>query len=215
MRMLGCLSKCQICLGLMMLVLAGTADYVSHRTSTVRFHGLAEVAAMYFIIMGVVGIFGSASRRRGLVISGMVMGIHAVGIVSPAAIISSSFDIHFYKQKCWGECDWSLLSASIPANSRCQILCGDAGNENRRRSMSRLGTDYRLDAGLISLAGAEFFLSIAVTALCARQIFGTNFASSQRGGDSLASVANRANSTLTEKHMELQPLNKDVEDEKT
>ena len=64
------------------------------------------------------------------------------------------------------------------------------------RSMSRLGTDYRLDAGLISLAGAEFFLSIAVTALCARQIFGTNFNTDQRGVDSLASVVNRANSTL-------------------
>jgi len=50
----------------------------------------------------VVGIFGSASRRRGLIITGMVMGIHAVGIVAPAAIISSSFDIHFYKQSCWG-----------------------------------------------------------------------------------------------------------------
>lgn len=39
-------------------------------------------------------------------------------------------------------------------------------------TMSRLGTDYRLDAGLISLAILELLLSVVTTVLCCRQVFG-------------------------------------------
>uniref|UniRef100_A0A915EMR1 Uncharacterized protein n=1 Tax=Ditylenchus dipsaci TaxID=166011 RepID=A0A915EMR1_9BILA len=169
---LRCLSKCHISLSLVLLVLASLADYVSYRVNTVRMHGLAECCAFYFIVMGVIGIFGSASHRRGLIIAFMLMGLHGVIIFAPMIIIASSFDIHFYKRECWGSCDWHLLSASIPKNSRCQILCGDNIDSNQKSSMSRLGTDYRLDAGLITLAIMEMLLSLATTALCFKEVFG-------------------------------------------
>lgn len=38
--------------------------------------------------------------------------------------------------------------------------------------MTRLGTDYRIDSGLIALAIIEFFLSIFTAILCFKQIFG-------------------------------------------
>ncbi len=104
------------------------------------------------VFFSIIGIFGSASQRRGLIITFLVMGIHAVTMIAPMAIVYSSFDIHFYKvafhlyhmcvvrmgrfrvqKECWGACDWHLLSASLPKNSRCQILCGDEIEENRRR----------------------------------------------------------------------------------
>lgn len=197
---LKCLSKCHIVISLVLLVLAALADYVSYRVNTVRFHGLAECCALYFLIVGVLGIFGSASHRRGLIIAFMIMGLHGVLIFAPIIIISSSFDIHFYNNQCWGECDWHLLSASLPKNSRCQILCGDNIDSNLKSSMSRLGTDYRLDAGLISLAILEFFLSLTTTGLCVRQIFGCS---------SREQPANTAGTNV-----ELQPLNTNPEERK-
>lgn len=38
--------------------------------------------------------------------------------------------------------------------------------------MTRLGTDYRIDAGLIALAIIELFLSVYTAFLCFKQIFG-------------------------------------------
>uniref|UniRef100_A0A914C1A5 Uncharacterized protein n=1 Tax=Acrobeloides nanus TaxID=290746 RepID=A0A914C1A5_9BILA len=170
---LKCLSKCHVVVALVMLILALAADYVSYRVNTVRLHGVAEVCAAYFLLMGIIGICGSASHRRGLIIAFMLMGLHAAFIFAPIVIIVSSFDIHFFNHECWGECDWTLLSASLPRDSRCQILCGkEAIDENRLSTMSRLGTDYRIDAGLITLSIIEFLLSVATTILCFRQIFG-------------------------------------------
>uniref|UniRef100_A0A183GI43 G_PROTEIN_RECEP_F2_4 domain-containing protein n=1 Tax=Heligmosomoides polygyrus TaxID=6339 RepID=A0A183GI43_HELPZ len=79
-----------------------------------------------------VGLCGAASYRRGLVITFLVMSIHAIIIFVPAIIIVSSFDIHFYQHECWGECDWHLLATSLPRNSRCQIMCGDHVDDNMR-----------------------------------------------------------------------------------
>lgn len=120
----------------------------------------------------ITGIFGSASHRRALIITFMVMGLHAILIFTPVIIIVSSFDIHFYLRKCWASCDWHMLSASVPKDSQCQILCGANVDENRRSSMTRLGTNYILDAGLISLAALELLLSILTTILCIKQVFG-------------------------------------------
>ncbi|CAD5227522.1 unnamed protein product [Bursaphelenchus okinawaensis] len=169
---LRCLSKCHVVISLITFTLAGLADYVSYRVNTLRMHGLIECCAFYCIVMGVIGIFGSASHRRALIIAFMIMGIHAILVFVPATIIVASFDIHFYNRECYGECDWHLLSASLPRNSRCQILCGSNIDDNRRSSMSRLGTDYRLDAGIISLACLELILSLVTTVLCIKQVFG-------------------------------------------
>lgn len=95
-----------------MFILAALADYVSYRVNTLRLHGLEECCAFYFLLMGqvsgvhpqsltltgfrITGIFGSASHRRGLIITFMLMGFHAVLIFAPIVIIVSSFDIHFY-----------------------------------------------------------------------------------------------------------------------
>jgi hypothetical protein len=189
--LLGCLSKCHIVISLIMLILAGLADYVSYRVNTLRMHGLEECCAFYFLLMGITGIFGSASHRRGLIITFMLMGFHAVLIFAPAVIIVSSFDIHFYNRECWGQCDWHLLSVSMPKDSKCQILCGENIDDNRRNTMSRLGTDYRLDAGLISLAILELLLSVVTTVLCSRQVFG---------------LCSLGKSDATASNLELQPL---------
>jgi len=201
---LGCLSKCHIVISLVMLVLAFLADYVSYRVNTVRLRGMTECCAFYFLFMGITGILGSASHRRGLIIAFMVMGLHGIAIVAPAITIASSFDIHFYNRECWGHCDWHLLSASVPKNSRCQILCGENIDDNQKSSMSRLGTDYRLDAGLISLAILEFLLSICTTVLCFKQIFGgaEADAGSPEEVQALVKVASRGKLSAT---MEMQP----------
>jgi vacuolar-type H+-ATPase subunit I/STV1 len=171
-NVLKCLSKCHIFIGLTMLILSTYADVVSHRSSTVRLHGVIESCSIYFLLMGIAGICGAASHRRGLIITFFVMGFHAILIFVPTVIITSSFDIHFYNHECWGECDWHLLSAYLPKNSKCQILCGQNIDDSLRLSMTRLGTDYRLDAGIITLACIEFLLSIVTTVICAQQFFG-------------------------------------------
>lgn len=168
--MLKCLAQCHVVLGLIIFILAALADYVSSRIHTVRLIGLEECCSFYFILTGIVGICGSASHRRGLILAFMVMSLHAVLIFVPAIVIVSSFDIHFYQAECYGECDWYLLAASLPKNSRCQILCGENLDDNKKSSMTRLGTEFRLDAGIIAAAILELFLSLLSAALCCREI---------------------------------------------
>ncbi|VDO46954.1 unnamed protein product [Haemonchus placei] len=167
------LAQCHVILGLIMLILSTLADYVSSRINTIRMYGLEECCSFYFIVTGLVGLCGAASYRRGLVITFLVMSIHAIIIFVPAIIIVSSFDIHFYQHECWGECDWHLLATSLPRNSRCQIMCGDHVDDNMRVSMTRLGTDYRLDAGLIAAAILELLLALATTIISSRTICST------------------------------------------
>ncbi|CAD6190500.1 unnamed protein product [Caenorhabditis auriculariae] len=171
LSILKCFANVHVLLGTVMLVLSSLADYISSRINTVRLNGLIECCSFYFLVMGVIGLCGSASYRRGLVITYLVMSVHAIFILVPAIIIVSSFDIHFYQHECWGECDWHLLATSFPNNSRCQILCGQHVDETMRRRMTRLGTDYRLDAGIIAAAILEFFLAIATTVIASRTLF--------------------------------------------
>jgi len=191
---LKCLSKCHVVLSLALVILAALADYVSYRVNTLRLHGLQEICSVYCILMGVTGIFGSASHRRALIITFMIMSIHAIFIFTPVIIIVSSFDIHFYNRECFAACDWHLLSASLPENSKCQILCGANIDENKRNTMIRLGTNYVLDAGLISLAALELLLSVLTTILCIKQVFG------------LCSLKAGSDSSTT--NLELEPLQK-------
>lgn len=168
--MLKCLAQCHVVLGLIILILSALADYVSSRIHTIRMVGLEECCSFYFILTGIIGICGAASHRRGLILAFMVMSLHAVLIFVPAIIIVSSFDIHFYQAECFGECDWHLLAASLPKNSRCQILCGENIDDNKRSSMTRLGTEYRLDAGIIAAAILEMILSLLSASFCCREI---------------------------------------------
>ncbi|KAI6191573.1 hypothetical protein M3Y97_00242600 [Aphelenchoides bicaudatus] len=207
--LLKCLSKVHVVLGLALVILAALADFVSHRVNTFRLHGLQEICASYCILMGITGIFGSASHRRALIITFMIMGFHAIFIFTPVVIIVSSFDIHFYNRECFALCDWHLLSASVLpkkdtvghnktwhpddfASSRCQILCGANIDENKRNTMTRLGTNYVLDAGLISLASLELLLSILTTIICIKEVFG------------LCSMKSSVDNATT--NMELEPL---------
>jgi len=164
------LAQVHVVLGLVLLILGALADYVSSRINSFRLYGLHEVCALYFILCGVIGICGSASHRRGLLIAYLVMGIHSAAIFAPIIVIVSSFDIHFYQHECWGECDWHLLAPRLSQNSRCQILCGEHVDDFRRGTMTRLGTDYRLDAGMIAGACLEILLAILTVALCIRGI---------------------------------------------
>ncbi|CAJ0568440.1 unnamed protein product, partial [Mesorhabditis spiculigera] len=164
------LAQMHVFLGIIMVVMSALADYISSRINTVRFHGLLEVCSFYFVVMGIVALLGAASYRRGLVIATVVMSIHAILILVPGIVIVSSFDIHFFKHECYGACDWHLLSASLPDNSRCQILCGEIVDGHHKSMMTRLGTDYRLDAGIIGLAGAELLVAIASLVVSSRII---------------------------------------------
>ncbi|CAI5454780.1 unnamed protein product [Caenorhabditis angaria] len=170
LSLLKALANIHVLLGIIMMILSGLADYASTRKNTIRLHGLEEICSFYFVILGCVGICGSASYRRGIVIAYLVMCIHSILIFVPAIIIVSSFDIHFYQHECWGECDWHLLATSFPSNSQCQIFCGDNVNENMRRVMTRLGTDYRLDAGLISAAILELLLAVVTLFVASRTL---------------------------------------------
>jgi len=172
------------------------ADVVSHRAPTVRLHGVVECCAIYFLFTGITGICGAASYRRGLIIAFLIMSLHAAIIFVPTTIITSSFDIHFYNHECWGECDWHLLSVSLPQDSKCQILCGKNIDDSQKLSMNRLGTDYRLDAGIITLACIEMILALMTTFVCSQQLFG------------LCNPAAKAEIAATEQsNIELDPLN--------
>ncbi|VDK34347.1 unnamed protein product [Gongylonema pulchrum] len=168
--MLKCLAQCHVVLGLIIFILAALADYVSSRIPTIRLVGLEECCSFYFILTGIVGICGSASHRHGLILAFMIMSFHAVFIFAPTIVIVSSFDIHFYQAECFGQCDWHLLATSLPKNSRCQILCGENIDDNKRSSMTRLGTEYRLDAGIIAAAILQLILSVFSASLCCRDI---------------------------------------------
>ncbi|VDN01201.1 unnamed protein product [Thelazia callipaeda] len=168
--LLKCLAQCHVVLGLIIFILAALADYVSSRIHTIRMIGLEECCSFYFILTGIIGICGAASRRRALILGFMIMSLHASLIFAPAIIIVSSFDIHFYQAECFGECDWHLLGTSLPQNSRCQILCGENIDDNRRNSMTRLGTEYRLDAGIIAATILQLILFLVSAFVCCREI---------------------------------------------
>ncbi|OZC10964.1 hypothetical protein X798_02108 [Onchocerca flexuosa] len=165
-----CLAQCHVVLGLIIFILAALADYMSSRIHTIRMVGLEECCSFYFILTGIIGICGSASHRRGLILAFMLMNLHAILIFVPAIIIVSSFDIHFYQAECFGECDWHLLTPSLPENSRCQILCGENIDDNKRSLMTRLGTEYRLDAGIIAATILQMVLSLFSASLCCREV---------------------------------------------
>uniref|UniRef100_A0A0K0EEB4 MARVEL domain-containing protein n=1 Tax=Strongyloides stercoralis TaxID=6248 RepID=A0A0K0EEB4_STRER len=165
------LSKCHVVVGLICLVLSALADYLSSTVQTLRFYGLQEVCSFYFVLHGIVGIVGAASRRRGIIIAFMIMSLHAILIFCPAIIITASFDIHFYQHECWGVCDWHLLTTNIGQDSKCQILCGASVDYQKRSTMTRLGTDYKLMAGLITISIIELLLTIASTLVCSQDIF--------------------------------------------
>ncbi|CAL2051449.1 unnamed protein product [Caenorhabditis brenneri] len=198
LSLLKALANIHVFLGIIMIVLSGLADYASTRINTIRLHGLEEICSFYFVLVGLVGICGSASYRRGLVITYLVMCIHSIFIFVPAIITVSSFDIHFYQHECWGECDWHLLATSFPTNSRCQIMCGDHVDDAMRRRMTRLGTDYRLDAGLIAAAILEFLLSIVTCVVASRTLFSPLKELGDQG-------------TPAELTVEMQPLNQSEE----
>lgn len=62
--------------------------------------------------------------------------------------------------------------------------------------MNRLGTDYRLDAGIITLACLEMILALMTTFVCSQQLFG------------FCNPAAKAEIAATEQsNIELDPLN--------
>ncbi|VDM91519.1 unnamed protein product [Litomosoides sigmodontis] len=142
--LLKCLAQCNVVLGLIIFILAALADYMSSRIHTIRMIGLEECCSFYFILTGIIGICGSASHRRSLILAFMA--------------------------KCFGECDWHLLATSLPENSRCQILCGENIDDNKRSLMTRLGTEYRLDAGIIAATILQMGLSLFSASVCCREI---------------------------------------------
>lgn len=151
-----------------------------------------------------VGMCGAASYRRGLVITFLVMSIHAIIIFVPTVIIVSSFDIHFFQvillpSNYDTECNFSM-NVGVNVTGTCWLLvcqpiadvkffventlmiiweCEQQtrGTENKLatifRTMTRLGTDYRLDAGLITAAIIELGLAIASTVICTKTICGS------------------------------------------
>lgn len=46
------LAQCHVVLGLIILILAALADYVSSRINTLRFVGMHECCAFYFMVTG-------------------------------------------------------------------------------------------------------------------------------------------------------------------
>lgn len=105
------------------------------------------------------------------------------------------------QHECWGECDWHLLSASLPQDSKCQILCGKNLDDSSKLLMNRLGTDYRLDAGIIALACIEFILALLTTFVCSQQLFG--FCNPDIKEDTIAASNNP---TTNPSSIELAPL---------
>ncbi|CAB3399591.1 unnamed protein product [Caenorhabditis bovis] len=193
LSLLKALANIHVVLGIIMIVLSALADYASSRIKTLRLHGLEEICSFYFVLFGIVGIMGSASYRRSLVVAYLVMSIHAVVIFVPAIIIASSFDIHFYQHECWGYCDFHLLTFS--SNSQCQINCGSKVDPSMRRNMTRLGTDVRLDAGMIAAASIEFILAIVTCIVAARTL--------------LAPLKDSQELDNNEQNVEMQPLNQE------
>ncbi|OZC08554.1 hypothetical protein X798_04488 [Onchocerca flexuosa] len=187
-RLLKCLAQCHVVLGLIIFILAALADYMSSRIHTIRMKSTStamkrdrggpmttllheeRIKLFNFEYCSIIGICGSASHRRGLILAFMLMNLHAILIFVPAIIIVSSFDIHFYQAECFGECDWHLLTPSLPENSRCQILCGENIDDNKRSLMTRLGTEYRLDAGIIAATILQMVLSLFSASLCCREV---------------------------------------------
>ncbi|GMT32864.1 hypothetical protein PFISCL1PPCAC_24161, partial [Pristionchus fissidentatus] len=153
-------------LGVIMLFLAATADYLSSRNKTIRLSGLEECCSFYFLLTGIIGLAGCTTSRRGLIAAFLLMCLHSIFIFVPGIVIASSFDIHFYQHECWGSCDWHLLN--IPTSSRCQILCGEGLSTNQKGQMTRLGTDVRVDAVMIALAIFELLFSIVTVIASAR-----------------------------------------------
>ncbi|VDD89621.1 unnamed protein product [Enterobius vermicularis] len=164
------LARCQVIVGLIVLILAALADFLSSNESAIRLVALVECCSVYFIVTGVIGILGAASHRQSLLIAFMVMSIHVIMIFVPAIVIVSSFDIHFHQAECFAQCDWHLLATSLPKDSKCQILCGANVTDNQRSQMSRLGTDFKLDAGIIAASILELIFALGSAILCGRKL---------------------------------------------
>uniref|UniRef100_A0A0N5AHY4 Tetraspanin n=1 Tax=Syphacia muris TaxID=451379 RepID=A0A0N5AHY4_9BILA len=162
------LARCQVVVGFIAFILAVLADFLSTNESAFRIVAILECCSFYYLLTGIIGIIGAASKRRSFLLSFMLMSVHVAVIFVPTVIIVSSFDIHFNKAECFAQCEWHLLAPTLPRDSKCQILCGGLVTENQKDKMSRLGTDFRLDAGIIAASILEMLFGVGSALLSCR-----------------------------------------------
>lgn len=117
-RMAKGLSQGTVFIGLICVALGALADYEasSGPSSSARLTGLPECIGLYLIVMGWVGICGTASYRRGMMAALLVMCLHAIIICVPALIIYSGAGIILSNKGCYYGCQNNGES--------CTIICG-------------------------------------------------------------------------------------------
>src|SRR5690349_19008306 len=95
------MAQLQVFIGLVCLALGGLADYGSISAGGLRPMGITEVCGAYFIATGLVGIMGSTSYRRGLMVAFLVMAIHSMLLFAPAMIGSGVAGMILTNNDCW------------------------------------------------------------------------------------------------------------------
>jgi len=120
---------------------------------------LGIAVGLYFMVSGLIGICGSATYRRGLMVAYMVMSVHSTVLFAPALIAFSAFAMILDQHGCYFQCD-------IFGKNLCRLLCQGAAdwdwvpNESCRT----------VDIGLIVTACLELLLALVSAVLCCRGV---------------------------------------------
>jgi len=155
-RALQALAQCQVMMGLVCCALG--ALYIANQGVFSRV-SLGICVGLYFMVSGLIGICGSATYRRGLMVAYMVMSVHSTVLFAPALIAFSVVAMLLDQHGCYFQCD--LFGQKL-----CRLLCQGATdwdwipNESCRT----------VDIGLIVTACFELLLALVSAILCCRGV---------------------------------------------
>lgn len=117
-RALQALAQCQLMMGLVCCALG--ALYIVKQGVFGRV-SLGIAVGLYFMVSGLIGICGSATYRRGLMVTYMVMSVHSTVLFAPALIIFSAIAMFLDQNGCYFQCD--LFGTKL-----CRLLCEGAAD---------------------------------------------------------------------------------------
>jgi len=152
-------AQLQVFIGLVTLALGALADYQSISSGGLRAIGIPEICGAYFVLTGIVGISGSASYRRGLMVAFMVMSLHALFVFAPAIIASGVAGCVLTSNDCWIKYQEGSFG----------IYCGQVARDammGNPETMTQLDSDMRLEGGLFAIAGIELIVAVVTSIFC-------------------------------------------------
>uniref|UniRef100_A0A915K673 Uncharacterized protein n=1 Tax=Romanomermis culicivorax TaxID=13658 RepID=A0A915K673_ROMCU len=149
-KMLKGLSHCQVMIGLVTTALS----LLYLREGALSVFPVGIFVGFYYAICGFIGICGSASYRRGLVIAYFTMLLHSIFVFVPLIIIHSIIAFYFDSGACQVSCQMRILT--------CQFTC----QSEPTWSLVSYRSAQSIDVGHIILSVIEITLALMCCLIC-------------------------------------------------